>query len=230
MTYQALTGNINDKSRLYVLPRNKQQVNEYKNSFKQKDVANDQKDIKQKGAVVAVVENEHIETTKKNAKFEESDDRRKRRKLVSDSTEIDSLSNSIPDKSKSDSNVKLNTNLSNLDKQQSNSADSFMVKSTENNVKLENDNALHGKPHEPNSTESAIKSKDNITTTHLELSSGSLEQLVTETISWAAKNNNRELEGLSLALQGLLKIQEAKCKPQWQKLALNLAELLEAYE
>ncbi|CAG8551352.1 11563_t:CDS:2, partial [Ambispora leptoticha] len=53
---------------------------------------------------------------------------------------------------------------------------------------------------------------------------------VAETISWAAKYNNRELEGLSLALQGLLKMQEAKCKHQWQKLALNLAELLETYE
>ncbi|CAG8703473.1 6699_t:CDS:2, partial [Ambispora leptoticha] len=63
-----------------------------------------------------------------------------------------------------------------------------------------------------------------------QLSSSSLEQLVAETISWAAKNNSRELEGLSLALQGLLKMQEAKCKPQWQKLALNLAELLETYE
>ncbi|CAG8552457.1 10210_t:CDS:2 [Ambispora leptoticha] len=51
-----------------------------------------------------------------------------------------------------------------------------------------------------------------------------------ETISWTAKNNNRELEDLSLVLQGLLKIQEAKCKPQWQKLPLNLAELLETYE
>ncbi|CAG8529407.1 4063_t:CDS:2 [Ambispora leptoticha] len=65
---------------------------------------------------------------------------------------------------------------------------------------------------------------------YFELSSGSLKHLVIETISWAAKNNNKKLKSLRLSLQGLLKIQEAKCKSQWQKFALDLAELLEAYE
>ncbi|CAG8442110.1 2689_t:CDS:10 [Ambispora gerdemannii] len=148
--------------------KQKEVANEYKNG-KQKDVVNHHKDIKQKGAVVTV-KNEQKNILTKDSIEKKSDDRRKRRRLVADSTEIDLVSNSIPDKSTLDSNAKLNNNLSNLadaNNQQSNSADFLTIKSTVINVKPETDNFflnLHGKLYEPHSSESATKSKDNITT------------------------------------------------------------------
>ncbi|CAG8492457.1 2247_t:CDS:2 [Ambispora leptoticha] len=57
---------------------------------------------------------------------------------------------------------------------------------------------------------------------HLELSSGSLEHLVAETISWAAKNNNRELESFP---PRSVKDTRGKMQNSMAKVCLSLAEL-----